>query len=65
MIWTPYDCLNKIYSSFNVAAVVGIIGRCSFSIDVHHENQPNNCKLALFKPSIQFNSSFKGLYIRT
>ena len=29
--------------------------RRDLSIDAHHKNQPNNYKLALYKPSIQFN----------
>ena len=62
MMWTPYDWLNKFYSLY-VAAVVGIISRCGLSIDEHHENHLNKYKLALYKPSIHFNSSLKWLYI--
>ena len=51
-----YDWLNKFYS-FYVAAVVSIVSMVGLSIDVHHENLPNKHKLALFKPSINFNSS--------
>ena len=59
MIWTPYDWLNKFYS-FCVVAVVGIVSRHGLS----NENQPNKRKLALYKPSILFNSSLKWLYIK-
>ena len=62
VIWTPYDWLNKFYS-FYVAAVVGIVSRHGLSIDMCCENQPNKCKLQLFKPLIHFNSSLKWLYI--
>ena len=58
MILTP-DWLNKFYSCY-VAAVVGFISRHVFSIDACCENQP---KLALYKPSVHFNSSLKRLYI--
>ena len=60
--WTLYDWLNKFYS-FYVAAVVGIISRHGLSIDVHHGNQPNKHKPALYKPSTSFNSHLKLLYI--
>ena len=55
VMWIPYDWLNKLYS-FNVAAVVSIISRCGLSTKAHHESQPNKRKLALYKPSIHFNS---------
>ena len=58
MIWTLYDWLNKFYS-FCIAAVVGILSRHGLSIYVHHEDHPNKHKLALYKPSIYFNSSTK------
>ena len=60
----PYDWLNMFYS-FYVIAVVGVISRDGLSIDAHHENQPNKkaYKLALYKPSVHFNSSLKWLYI--
>ena len=54
MIWTPYDWLNKFYS-FCVVAIVGIVSRHGLS----NESQPNKRKLALYKPSILFNSSLK------
>ena len=47
--------LNKFYS-FYVAAIVSIANRRGLSIDVFYENQPNKWKLALYKPSIHFNS---------
>ena len=56
----PYDWLNKFYS-FCVVAVVGIVSRHGIS----NENQPNKRKLALYKPSILFNSSLKWLYIKS
>ena len=62
MVWTPYDFKNKFYS-FYVATVVSIISRCGLSIDVHHKNQPNKHKLALYGPLIHFNSSLKWLYM--
>ena len=58
IIWTPYDWLHKFY----IAAIVGIISRCSINIDVLCENQPNKHKLTLFKLLIHFNSSLKCLY---
>ena len=60
MIWTPYDWLNNFYTVY-VAAVVGIVRRCGLSTDinVHHENQPNKCKIALYKLSIHFIKAFK------
>ena len=54
----PHDWLNMFYSLY-VIAVVGIISRGGLSIDAHHENQPNKHKLALYKPSVHFNSSLK------
>ena len=59
MIWTPYDWLNK-FCSFCVVAIVGIVSRHGLS----NESQPNKRKLALYKPSILFNSSLKWLYIK-
>ena len=59
LIWTTYYWLNKFYS-FYVSAVVGTVSRCGFRIDVHHENQSNKCKLALYKLSIHFISSLNG-----
>ena len=52
-----------MFYSFYAAAVVSIISRNGLSIDKHCENQPNNYKLALYKPSIHFNNSIKWLYI--
>ena len=49
----------KFYS-FYVAATVSIASRCGLSIDAFHENQPYKWKLALYKPSIHFNSSLKN-----
>ena len=49
MIWNPYDWLNKFYS-FYMVAVVGIISKRGFGIQVHHRNQANKSKLALYKP---------------
>ena len=46
MIWTLYDWLNNLHS-FYVAAVVSIISRHGPSIHAHHENQPNQQKVAL------------------
>ena len=54
VICIPYDWLNKFYSCY-VAAVVSIISRRGLSTDAHHKNQPNKCKLALYKLSIHFN----------
>ena len=51
VIWTPYDWVNKLYS-FYVATVVSIINGRGFSIDTCHKNQPNKCKLSLYKPLI-------------
>ena len=61
-IWTPYDWLNKFYS-FYVVAVVSIISWQGLSNDVHRENQPNKCKLVLYKLPLHFNNSLKWLYI--
>ena len=44
-------------------AVAVIIGRHDLSNEVHHRNQPNKSKLALYKLSIHFNSSLKQLHI--
>ena len=46
-----------------MVAVVSIVNRCGFSIDVHHRNQPNKSKLVLYKPLIYFNSHLEQLYI--
>ena len=54
VMWIPYDWLNNFYS-FYVAVVVSIISRHGLSTDAHHKNQPNKCKLALYKLSIHFN----------
>ena len=62
VIWTSYDWLNKLYS-FYVAALVGIVSRHGLSIDAWFENQANKHKLALYKPSIHFNTSLEQLYI--
>ena len=43
--------------------MVSIISKDGLSIDACHENQPNKCKLALYKLSIHFKSSLKWLYI--
>ena len=45
-----------------VVAVVSIVSTHGLSIDAHRGTQPNRCKLALYKPSIHFNSSLKQLY---
>ena len=44
-------------------AVVSIVSRCGLSTDAHHENQPNQHKLALYKLSIHFNCRLKRPYI--
>ena len=61
-IWTQYDWLHKSYS-FYVAVLVSIITKHGLSIDAHRQNQPSKHKLSLYKPSIQFNSILKWLYI--
>ena len=62
VIWSPDDWLNKFYNIY-VGALVSIILRHGLSIDMHHENQLNKCKLALYTLSIHFNSSLNQLYI--
>ena len=46
--WTPYDWLNKGYSSY-MAAVVFIGDGCGLRIEVRYRNQPNKSKLLLYK----------------
>ena len=58
MIWTPYDWLNKYYS-FYTAAIVGIVSRRGFRIEVRHRNQPNKSKLALYEPLLRLYSHLK------
>ena len=60
--WTLYDWLNKFYN-FYIAAVVGIGSRYGLCIDLHHRNQPNKNKLALYIRLIHLNSHLKQLYI--
>ena len=62
MIWTPCDWLNKIYS-FCMAAIVSIVSRCGLRNEVHIRNQPNNIKLALYKPLLCFYSHLKQLWM--
>ena len=62
VIWTPYDWLSKFYS-FHMAALVGIVSKCSLRIEVYHKNQPNESELAQCKLLIHFNSYLKLLYI--
>ena len=50
LIWLVKQVLMLI-----VAAIVGIVSRCGFTIDVCLEDQPNKDKLALYQPSIFFN----------
>ena len=52
-----------MFYRFYAVAVVSIISMHGLSIDTHCENQPNNYKLALYKPSIHFTSCIKRLYI--
>ena len=63
-MWTPQDWLNNLYS-FYVEAVVNIVSRHGLNLGVNacHENQPNQYKLAVYKPSIYFNCSLKQQYI--
>ena len=53
--------IGQTSSTAFVAAVVNIVSRRDLSIEVHHGNLPNKHKLALYKPSIHFNSSLKWL----
>ena len=62
MIWMPYDWFKKSYS-FYKAAIVGIVSRCGLSMDARCENQPNKHNVAVYMPSIHFNSSVKRSYI--
>ena len=62
MIWTQYDWLNKFYS-FCIAAIVGISSRRGLNIEACRRNQPNNSKLALYKPLLHFYNHLKQLYI--
>ena len=46
-----------------MAAVVGIISRHGLTIIAHHRSQPNESKLALYKPLLHFYSHLKQLYM--
>ena len=46
-----------------MAAIVGIITRCSLRIEVRRRNQPNRSKLALYKPLLRLYSHLKQPYI--
>ena len=41
---------ESFYSIIIMAAIVGVISRCGYCIDVCHRNQLNKSKLALYKP---------------
>ena len=58
----PYYWLNKFYS-ICMAAILSIVTRHGLRIEVHHRNQPNKSKLALYKPLLHFYSHLKQLYI--
>ena len=61
-IWTQYHWLNKFYNCY-IAAVINIVTRCGLSIYACHRHQSHKSKLVLYKPSINFNSRLKQLYI--
>ena len=46
-----------------MAATVGINSKRGLRIEVHHRNQPNKSKIALYKPLFHFDSQLKQLYI--
>ena len=46
-----------------MAAIIGAISKHGLRIDAHSRNQCDKSKLALYKPSIHFNSCLKWLYI--
>ena len=62
VIWNSYDWLNKYYS-FCMEAMVGISSRRGLRIEVHHINQLNKSKLALYKPLFCLYSHLKQPYI--
>ena len=53
----PIWLVKPSYTAFYAEAIVSIISKRGLSIDACHENQPNKCKLALYKLSIHFKSS--------
>ena len=46
-----------------MGAIVGIDSRRGHRIEACHRNQPNKCKLALYKPLRHFCNHLKQLYI--
>ena len=54
-IQTPYHWSSKL-CCFYMAAVVGIINGHGLSIHMHHGNQLNKDKLALYKPLLHCNN---------
>ena len=43
-----------------MSTIVGIDSRCGFAIEVRHRNQPNKCKLVLYKPLLSLNKQQDG-----
>ena len=46
-----------------MVALVGIVSRCSLTIETCHKNQSNKSKLALYKALLHFYNHLKQLYI--
>ena len=46
-----------------MAAIVGIVSKNGLRIEVRRRNQPNKCKLALYKPLLCLYSHLKQPYI--
>ena len=46
-----------------MVAIVGIVSRRGLRIEARHRNQPNMCKLVLYKPLLHLYSHIKQLYI--
>ena len=55
--------VKQVAQFIYVAPVVGIVSRYDLEVDACHKNQPNKCKLALYKLLIKFSSRLKRLYI--
>ena len=46
-----------------MASIVSVFSRHGLTIEAHCTIQPNESKLALYKPLLHFNSQLKQLYI--
>ena len=62
MTQTPYDWLNKFYN-FYMVVVVSIFSGRGISLHTRRGNQPNEHKLALYKPFLHGNNYFKKLQL--